>query len=779
MTIEVRFTVQASNGLRVIDHIPPFRPCRLEGRNGIGKSVAVKLLMLASGKQPFVDASAWASLKNSIGDTKITLTGLNGAASAAELIFTPEKWPTTLSLEIGEWLGAVSIAGVPAAASDLFAILTVEHFVGTERLSESLEYHRTEASIALESVARRLNDQRDSLAEIQDFEALLWDLSPGSAGENALTIGTIESTLSEKNSALNALTSRGVKLKEALALKVAVGLSVQPNAEGKLESLRADLKKSSLEASGLEKRMNSLLKELEKGDAAQKEVAKLQRKRVALVRAREKQFTDIVNFAASAGLSEVIDGKQPAESVLQVVSGLHAEAATDLDRLEKVERLARLTDLERRLNDGLHVVLEEGISNGLHDYVVAQLGALEVKVEPLLTGLDAPRTVATASTASLKEARERESSLRAMINYYETVREHSEQLSEIAASLEKAETTQAGKSLTEDAIEGLRGEWEVVTERESAIRQEIGATQNAGFSGESLAQAVDDLASRLSDVGLAEDDLEEAFQLSLAGISALSSEIASLGRELAGLKEVLIKRRIDRELLGLRLREDDTVKWLARLVPIPPGDLRDADLFWAAIYRKVETAQKKLSALIDSVTQLAAVGSDLSSERWPARTMARYVETETMKNLSDVEVVNALFDGGRLERVDAISRSISWKTKDNERRSRPMSAFSSGEQALAFVRARLSRLATVDPLNRLIFLDEFGAFISADRRRPLASLISDSTSNTLSSQVIVILPLQADYAAELSSTTGDLHDTFLSRASEIEKHGYFAEKFFG
>src|SRR5690242_8893487 len=106
MTLEVRVDSAAIGGLQIIDRIPPLRPCRLEGRNGIGKSALVRLLVLISGVQPYPGQPApWRSLRTLVGRTVITINGLSGEHSSATVQLTPDDWPEQPSELIGEWLG--------------------------------------------------------------------------------------------------------------------------------------------------------------------------------------------------------------------------------------------------------------------------------------------------------------------------------------------------------------------------------------------------------------------------------------------------------------------------------------------------------------------------------------------------------------------------------------------------------------------------------------------------------------------------------------------------
>ena len=53
-----------TGGLRVITEIPDFTLCRLEGQNGMGKTLAVRLLQLVTGDQPWAGLElAWRTLR--------------------------------------------------------------------------------------------------------------------------------------------------------------------------------------------------------------------------------------------------------------------------------------------------------------------------------------------------------------------------------------------------------------------------------------------------------------------------------------------------------------------------------------------------------------------------------------------------------------------------------------------------------------------------------------------------------------------------------------------
>jgi hypothetical protein len=103
---------------------------------------------------------------------------------------------------------------------------------------------------------------------------------------------------------------------------------------------------------------------------------------------------------------------------------------------------------------------------------------------------------------------------------------------------------------------------------------------------------------------------------------------------------------------------------------------------------------------------------------------------------------------------------------------RPLSAFSSGEQAFAYTQAQVALLEHDDAAvaNRLIVLDEFNAFIDSQRMDDLASYLVDRRSRIPHDQVVVILPLETQNTAGATGAT-------VARIRELENRGYFAEAF--
>ena len=139
--------------------------------------------------------------------------------------------------------------------------------------------------------------------------------------------------------------------------------------------------------------------------------------------------------------------------------------------------------------------------------------------------------------------------------------------------------------------------------------------------------------------------------------------------------------------------------------------------------------------------------------------VVRFYQRRFTEQLAAPEIREALFEGGSNLRLDLLSMTTTWVTPAGERRTRPLEAFSSGERAFAYTRVQLEAIRSVAAINKVAFLDEFGAYVARDRLEELISFIQRRALRDLVDQVVVILPLTSEMTAEESD--------------EFERRNYF------
>ncbi len=135
----VRIVLDARHArtLRVIKEIPANPLTQLEGRNGIGKSLAARLLELVSGTQPYSALPhAWKTLKKQLGRTTITVTGLTAGHLKIDLL--PIEWPDDPVEALGDALGTVTLNDAPIDWQQARRLLQVARISGDESLVDAV-----------------------------------------------------------------------------------------------------------------------------------------------------------------------------------------------------------------------------------------------------------------------------------------------------------------------------------------------------------------------------------------------------------------------------------------------------------------------------------------------------------------------------------------------------------------------------------------------------------------------------------------------------------------
>jgi hypothetical protein len=183
-----------------------------------------------------------------------------------------------------------------------------------------------------------------------------------------------------------------------------------------------------------------------------------------------------------------------------------------------------------------------------------------------------------------------------------------------------------------------------------------------------------------------------------------------------------------------------------------------------------------IAAALDAVAaQFRGTSKPVEGTRW-LKPVQKWLGSQVAEWFTHAEVREALFPHGQDISVDIEGMAVSW-TSGGEPMTRPMTAFSSGQQALAYTRARMAPLdsAGATAANRLIALDEFGAYIAADGMRHLSRYLLDRRKKFPHDQVVLVLPLREDIQHK-----PDPADTAATRQwRRLQDLGYLAERITG
>lgn len=537
-----RVAETGSQPLPIIPEIPDIRLAQLEGRNGIGKTLAARLLELISGEQPFAALpKAWASLVRLLGTVEVRIEG------------APEG-PIDISLDSAEWTdrsqadcaanpGTVTIAGNPATWDAVRRIFQVRRIAGDEGLAETLGRTLREQSIAAEEEATRLiplvatwSDELDALRDVTAVASPAELQALRTADRDAAAAVKRAQTAARKAAEEAALIAdRWVKATQALeAVRTIPGL---------LDAYGTHLVRH--EAARF--RTSQLEGDLARAGAArvhnaqtQKEIGvwtrRLDLRRTALTRAR-LQERQLLTFLGLEG--------EPSEATLRELQTATAEALKDLKaRLRTVDMASTVRNVGTDIEASLETIPASG-----RDEAIAELDR-PVSAAELLAGIrvrrDALRDVPRPGEAvdlerqiSKLEARSRR--LRELPEYLDTTER---KLSNVRDAEGRLATLLALTADQRSAREGVEKELAdsrevLVSASSEAVRtladiQALGAVGSAGEelgrdTAQDMLESTADESAENDDAAFeaAEEALESAVRRILRPVDEVTAEVAT------------------------------------------------------------------------------------------------------------------------------------------------------------------------------------------------------------------------------------------------------------
>jgi hypothetical protein len=688
--------------------------------------------------------------------------------------------------------------GAPAPASRLFTHFDVVHLAGTERLGDTLELQRARLATSLRITHTRLREVNDQRADFGAVAEELDAVSPRQAEKEHVELLEVRDELRRCAARLEVLSPRVEDLSQATGLSALLESGDAAEQEQRLKELRKELADARAELTSSETAHEAAVAALTKGSKAQRAAAKTERQ----LRGLSKELDELAVRQEALGPRLEQAGIEPDLERLDEPNAdrlNHATAqAADAQRAARLKAaLLNRSEAENDLIDELRIVLDSAIERGLSDLRIAALHGGDVTVVELREALGQVNDVGKVDLEELTAANAAASQLDDLAHIFQTRATLLAQADAARSSLGSLEQAISGHDELREQASKARARLDAAASRVRSLNMQIGAMTRSGLAGADVADARTRVAELLARHDVTAQDLAGDFAQAQMDLGTARSREKELRDAEARLGDQAARRRVLREQVRTRALRDPQHRWLADLAtalgaaPVEDGDTTDEDEHAGPLGPGGEWPDTTWQALADHLARVRGAFDDLVRDVGGLESTARtkgtsgpyrpalrsVVEHDALEQLAARPIAEALFDGGEVQRVNFEEQTVTWKTPDGEIRTRPLDAFSSGEQALGFMRARLEQVAAKRVENRLIFLDEFGAFIAADRRRPLAELLTNDDLLGLADQVVVVLPLQADYGAELDQTTGSLHETYQRRAVAVAAAGYFTEVF--
>ncbi|HEX5759581.1 MAG TPA: hypothetical protein VF121_10335 [Thermoanaerobaculia bacterium] len=291
------------------------------------------------------------------------------------------------------------------------------------------------------------------------------------------------------------------------------------------------------------------------------------------------------------------------------------------------------------------------------------------------------------------------------------------------------------------------------------------------------------LTALLSDLDLARDALPTASAKAQEAEGKARLALGEARQRLAAIRRDVARAEADVKRTTRSLGASGALRWIGKALsstrlPSDGAPLREqlevighAHVTIAAVIERLGKHRTQHAAVASALRGIARQlrGQDAEAvmyvaelERWFGDQFSEWFNSESVRK-------ELLPDADDQISVDVRQMEVRWLEKGRER-SRPLEAFSSGEQAFAYTRARLGVLdqEIAKAPNRLIVLDEFGAFIAHDRLSVLVDYLRKRAADHPEDQVLVILPLSHDYASEAGSSVGKPRENLEHLAKQIE-----------
>lgn len=773
--MKFEFSASPSGGIKLIEKIDDHPLCWLEGRNGIGKTLAVRLLELITGGQPYAGTqAAWDSLRNNLGRTEINITGLRNYNSL-RVVLTPSDWPQEPS--VGPSLGVAYLDDKETDILRVRDLLKVSRIAGDETIIHQFrEFIRVDSRLVDRQNKHLGNEIEEFGTTIDSVVELIGDLSSQAMRESQEHLILAEHDYEEASKQHQEAReyARAVEGLDKLA-------AILENLKKQGPDLQAELRKVEEKIEVLDHHRKTLTaKQEELLTGENKESLFSEQKR--LLRLQERQASQIVRERTAA------------ETILEEYNlGVYSDLGEELNKarneraaLERNKEAFEASPGVTSLIDDLRTPLEavEGKSLDSEDILVTSNDRFSAR--QVREGLRRRNTeiVATREQSLLEELETAIANVDKKIKRIEEAEELLQSAERAAGRLEKTErdiyvNSQQIEANSDEEHKNLAEELKSVEQEHLELirTQALLRGREAALYQEGSESELSDRTAKLADDLGVSTIPAEAVSGAHTHETYLRGVLKNAGDELYAAEVHLseLQRRISEVVDELECGAN--YEWLrdgvGNRLPASHLDdlesLRRIDLLAGSFKRTralTNYLENQTDALLRTLQQLSGDAPTLKSGR-PRdylSALTNYYEKEFGDLLNDDEVQDTLFEGGRFENLNYEEQSISWYDRYGELKKRPLEAFSSGERAFAYMLASVLQHSKDRAENRVLVLDEFGAFVEAERLDRLKRFLRQRVLKAgLADQIVVILPLREEPDGEPANR----------KREQVEERGYF------
>lgn len=797
--MRIQINVNDAGPIRVVGSMNVSQVSLLEGFNGIGKSSAIRLLLICTGTLPYSEQDrSWNSLRRNLGQVQVQVDELIGTASNITWEFDTRSWELLSFPITTEWFSSIRIDGRDATLSDVRQVLRVHRLSGdigvVDTLVEEIDTNKSwveRLRNRIEAPDFRLLDE--SVSVLRQLTSVSSEVDTATLAEDQRAVDLAQAAKSRADQAMRDVEQRYRDIERAMELKADLDqlLSVGPEIDQRLEAVRADLEAAQTEREGVNSELEELAVAAALGEEQYKELANAEK---LLERNRSKLSAALVQLSDAAAALKVDTASDAieeaigeAQATLDAVVAEQAKADTIPSLLNLVSSLTGPLAAAEAEELGQEQVLVDGYAtdpsvSGLKQALAErQLNLHEV---PEKDELEPLRQRVNFAARRLSDLQKLPSLIEAVEKFRRLVNTHTETVTELAKSqnlgaAEQLESLHSHRDALDERVLDLVGERARIVKQRGLLGGGSDAVVlRANLSNQLEACGIDDA-----------EDLDSAWDKVRNDSKQVGVRLAESERSL---HEATHKH--DQHQQALLVARDmiggsDEFAWVREGLPnIAPTTNDDSETALARLTEVSSRADAARTRLEDLPNQLLAVEQALTSiaEQMRGRNSvsSMYVGEirawfeSHFRHYFSQEAIRTQLLSPKAEDVEVsiVKASVSW-TEGGEPREKPLDAFSSGQQAFAYARARLVQLDQEgsEAENRLICLDEFGAFMSADRRDELITLLKARASASPGDRTLLVLPVRTDYAEAAENALGDERKDLLGRAAALESAGLVIE----